>query len=576
MRYFLFSELTLILEITMFRKSMMTSAVLAMTLGLAACGGGGSGVVSVSGSLAVSVGDVVALTASNKLMSFNRASPGTMVGSINITGLASGESLLGIDVRPANNMLYGLGSLGNLYTLVPSTGVATLVAKLTADANDTTAPFTALSGTSFGFDFNPVADRLRVVSDTGLNLRINADTGATTTDTAISATTAVAVSGSAYSNSFAGATNTKLFNLNLATGTLDLQDPNPNAGVLVAGPALGVTATAADFDIDSTNNIGYAALTVGGTSSFYRVNLQDAALAPAATLVGAIAGGEQIKGLALMQTTSVTVTALTTTNGLFTFSPRTPNTISNTVAITGLATGEVILGMDVRPQDGLLWALSSLGRLYTLDATTGAATFKVAISATLDGSQTASVDFNPVANRLRVVTSGGQNLRIAVVDIPAVGTAAAVAAGTTVVDASINRAVAGTTPSVVAAAYSNNFVAVTGFTPGTVLFDMESIDNVLAQQIPPNNGTLVNVGSLGLDIDTFAAFDIAGGANGLALGAVRAGSTGPFLLRSINLMTGAVVAYNFTSTGTATTDALSQIGGASGPAVRDIAISLQK
>ncbi|RYX92355.1 MAG: DUF4394 domain-containing protein [Comamonadaceae bacterium] len=567
----------------MFRPSVLSSAVLIATLGLTACGGGSSTsspapVVPVPPVIPtlptpVAVGDTVALTNSGALISFNRASPATLVGTIAVTGLASGESLVGIDVRPANNTLYALGSLGNLYTVVPSTGVATQVAKLAADAADLTAPFTALSGTSFGIDFNPVADRLRVISNNGQDLRINVETGATTTDGDITPAGNV-ISGSGYTNSFAGATNTRLFNINLTTSTLDLQDP-PNNGSQVSGPALGVTPTAADFDIDALNNIGYASITVGGASSLYQVNMQTGAAAPAATLVGAIAGGEPVRSIALVQAAAPQVTGLTTSNGLFTFSPRTPNTISAVVPITGLGVGENILGIDVRPQDGLLWALSSTGRLYTLDAATGAATFKVAISATLDGSPNASVDFNPAANRLRVVTSGGQNLRIAVVDIPAAGATPAVAAGTTITDGAINRT--GGAPSlVVAAAYSNNFAPVTGLTPATVLFDIDATADVLAQQAPPNNGTLVDVGPLGIDINTAASFDIAGGENGMVLGAVQAANTGPFLLRSLNLATGAVGPYNFTSTGTPTTDALSQIGGATGPAVRDIAITLKK
>jgi hypothetical protein len=561
----------------MIRKSSVPCVALAFILSLAACGGGGGDPAPPAQQpakpAAVNVGDTVAVTVSGKLISFNRAAPATLVGSIALTGLAGGESLVGIDVRPATNVLYGLGSQGNLYTVVPSTGAATLVTKLVADAADTTAPFTALSGTAFGVDFNPAADRLRVVSNTGLNLRINVDTGATFTDTTVTPATA-AVSGSAYTNSFAGATNTRLFSINLATGTLDLQDPNPNAGIQVQGPALGVMPTSADFDIDGTNNIGFAALTVNGATALYRINLQAGAPAPTAILVDAIAGGEQIRGLALLQTGVTTVTGLTPTNGLFTFSPKTPNVISPIVPIGGLATGEVILGMDVRPQDGLLWALSSTGRLYTLNSTTGAASFKASISATLDGSPFVSVDFNPALNRLRVVTSQGQSLVLPVVDIPATATTAAIAAGTTVVQPAINRA-DGSASSVLAVAYNNNFAPVAGFTPATVLFDIDGASDVLTTQIAAT-GVLTNVGAAGQDLSGFTGFDAAGGDNGLVLGAVRVGNTGAFTLRSLNLTTGALAPYNFTATGTPTTDALSQIGGAAGPEVRDIAISLPK
>ena len=179
--------------------------------------------------------------------------------------------LLGIDIRPADGQLYALASSGRLYTLNASTGVATLKATLRAAAGDA---FTALAGTSFGLDFNPVADRLRVVSNTGQNLRINVDTGDTLTDGAIKPATGTAsVSAAAYTNSFAGTTSTVLYDLDAGTGLLHLQDP-PNAGGLAAGVALGVTPGAVNgFDIDARNNTGYAALTVAGVPALYTINL---------------------------------------------------------------------------------------------------------------------------------------------------------------------------------------------------------------------------------------------------------------------------------------------------------------
>ena len=543
----------------MFRLSALSSAALALTLGLAACGGHDDDDLPAPAPIVtVSVGDTFALTTSGRLISFNRATPGTQVGSVAVTGLASAETLLGIDIRPANGVLYALGSNGGIYRIDPATGVASLSSTLRAAAGDDN-PFTGLSGTSFGVDFNPVPDRLRVVSNTGQNLRINVETGDAITDGTITPVGA-AVSASGYTNAFPGATSTRLFNLNLASNTLDLQDP-PNNGTLVSGPPLGVTATAANgFDIDARNNTGYAALTVGGATSLYRINLAATAPTAAATLVGAIAGGEGIRGLALVQPGVMNVTGLTADNRLVGFDARSPNTLASNVAISGLNAGERILGIDVRPADSQLWALSNTGRLYTLNPTTGAATFRVALSAdpadttapftTLDGSTTLSVDFNPAADRLRVVSPAGQSLRINV------------ATGATTTDGVINRASGAA--SVLAAAYGNNFAGTTV----TTLFDLDGNADVLTIQNPPNDGTLTNVGALGVDIAGAVAFDIAGGDNGLVLAALRTGVTGPFLLQTISLATGAVTPYLNTS-GNA---ALSQIGGASGPVLIDIAI----
>ena len=538
-----------------------------MTLCLAACGGGGGevsspalGPASAPAPVAIAAGDTIARP-SGRLFSFNRKTRGTEIGTVTVSRLLANKTLLGIDFRPADGLLYGVGSKGNIYKILSTTGVATVASTLRA-ATGSANPLTALSGANFGVDFNPVADRLRVVSNTGQNLRINVDTGDTINDGTIAPASA-SVSASAYTNAFPGTTTTRLFNLNLATNSLDLQDP-PNNGTLVTGAPLGVTTTAVNgFDIDARNNAGYAALTVGAITSLYRVNVSAVAPAAAATLVGRISNGDAIRGLALVQPRAVNVTGLTSDNRLVAFNPASPNTLTGNVAIIGLNPGENILGMDFRPADSQLWALSSTGRLYTLDPATGAATFRSALAAdpadmtlpftALDGSLTASVDFNPAADRLRVITPLGLNLRINV------------ATGATTTDAVINRASG--PASLLAAAYTNNFAGTTA----TALYDIDGLTDVLALQSPPNDGTLVNVGPIGVDVTGFAGLDIAGGENGLVLAALRTGTSGPFALRSISLSTGTSSPYMNTS-GNA---ALSQIGGANGPELRDIAIKLE-
>ncbi len=83
--------------------------------------------------------------------------------------MQAGESLLGIDYRVAKDQLYALGSSGRLHTINEDTAVASAVG----------VPFAVkLDGTQFGFDFNPTVDQIRVVSNTGQNLRLHPDTGA--------------------------------------------------------------------------------------------------------------------------------------------------------------------------------------------------------------------------------------------------------------------------------------------------------------------------------------------------------------------------------------------------------------
>lgn len=540
----------------MLKKTALAASIAVMVAGLMACGGGGGDgdpTPPPTPPVTVQVGDTIVLTVTGQLASFNRATPGTLVGSVLVSGLGTNESLLGIDYRPADGQLYGLSSAGRLYTIVPSTGVATLKSTLRAATGDA---FTALAGTEFGVDFNPVADRLRVVGNTGQNLRINVDNGDVITDGAIKPATGTAsVSAAAYTNTFAGATTTALYDIDAATGLLHLQDP-PNNGGLAAGVALGVASTTVNgFDIDARSNTGYAALTVEGVTSLYTVNV--GATSAAATRVGTIAVGQSVRGLALVQAAAPTALGLTTDNRLVAFDPKAPNTLTATTAITGLPAGDTVLGIDVRPTDRAVYALTSAGRIYTVDPATGAATLKSTLSA--DATDTTapypglvgtvfSVDFNPVADRLRVISNLGQSLRINV------------DTGATTTDGDINRA---TPATVLASAYTNSFPGTTT----TVLYNLEANSDVLTRQDPPNNGTLVDIGALGLDLTGMAGFDIAGGANGLVLAALRTGASGPYSLYTVSLTTGAVSLYRNTGD-----PALSRIGGASGPALRDIAI----
>ncbi|RYX90796.1 MAG: DUF4394 domain-containing protein [Comamonadaceae bacterium] len=240
----------------------------------------------------------VGLNASGSLVKFSLATPGTAVTTA-VTGLAFGDTLVGIDVRAANGLLYALGSANNLYTINVATGVATLVTSLSADPADLTAPFTTLSGTEFAVDFNPVPDRLRVVSDTGANYRINPANGLVTTDGTLNGGSTVA-DAAAYTNSAPGvtATATTLYILDASTDSLYIQNP-PNNGTLTVIGSLGVDFTSVNgFDIDGVSGMAYAALTVGGTTNLYTINLTTGA----ATLVGPIGSGiVSVKGLALVR-----------------------------------------------------------------------------------------------------------------------------------------------------------------------------------------------------------------------------------------------------------------------------------
>ena len=503
-------------------------------------------------------GDVFAVTTSNKLLSFNRDSAGTLRTSASITGLSAGEQLLGIDFRPADGVLYGVSSTGRLYSIDTASAVATLKSTLAADPADTSAPFTALAGAQFGVAFNPVADRLRVVSDSGQNLRINVDTGAVTTDGPINGGAAnTAISASAYTNAFAASATTTLFAIDAVTDTLYTQAP-PNNGTLSLPVSLGVDAGSVNgFDIDAVTNTGYAALTVGGVRSLYSINLS--ASSNAASVIAALDGTQELRGIALRPAKAPVIVGLSDAGTLVSFAPLTPNSLTSTVTISGVAAGETLLGMDVRPKDRLLYALSSAGKIYTIDPATGAATAKATLTADAAdatspyvgiGGSAFAVDFNPLADRLRVISDTGQNLRIHV------------DTGATTTDAAINAA--GATPLVTGAAYTNSFAGTTT----TSLLDIDTNGATLALQNPPNDGTLVAVGALGVNAAGNAGLDIAGGANGLALAALRTSAGGPSSLYRIDLLTGAATLVNG-----AANPAMSLVG--SGTGLRDIAIMLK-
>ena len=196
-----------------------------------------------------------ALTSNNTLLNFNPGTPSIINSTSNITGLAQGESIVGIDFRPANGQLYALSSASRLYTINPSNGVATPIG----------SPLTtAVNGANFGFDFNPTVDRIRVVSNADQDLRLNPNNAAVAgVDGALAyaATDANAgqdpnIVGSAYTGNFAGSTMTTLYGIDSARDTLVTQGSvgsapvSPNTGQLFTVGALGVdTGDMVGFDI---------------------------------------------------------------------------------------------------------------------------------------------------------------------------------------------------------------------------------------------------------------------------------------------------------------------------------------
>jgi hypothetical protein len=240
----------------------------------------------------------VGLTADQRLICFNEKRPGDARAIGTISGLMSGDVLVGIDFRVQDGMLYGVSKAGGVYQLDTATAAATKVSQLTV----------ALEGTGFGVDFNPAADRLRVVSDTGQNLRHNIGAGGVTLVDGVlnytAGTAATGVTGSAYTNNDLNpGTATTLFALDTMLDQVALQSP-PNAGTLAATGKLGIDAAAiAGFDIYNRvrdgAGTGAEALAVwsmaGADGMLYSVDL----LTGKATARGNFARADQVTDIAI-------------------------------------------------------------------------------------------------------------------------------------------------------------------------------------------------------------------------------------------------------------------------------------
>jgi hypothetical protein len=223
---------------------------------------------------------LLGLTADNHLLRIDTEARRAMA-PLRITG-AEGR-LLGIDQRPADGKLYGVTDAGQIVTIDPATGRATAVSRLSERFE---------AGGRAVVDFNPVADRLRLMGATGTNFRVNVETGQVARDGQLKyqagtqgAETAPRVTAGAYTNSLAGAQATALYTLDTQARSWNLQAP-PNDGVQqpkAALPAALPPGVAFDILGDARGgNQGW--LLAAGT--LHRVDVATGAL----TQAGAVAG----------------------------------------------------------------------------------------------------------------------------------------------------------------------------------------------------------------------------------------------------------------------------------------------
>ena len=257
---------------------------------------------------------VIAITASNHLIRFHAGAPGKLLSTKTLTGLQPGEAVLGLDYRAPERWLYAVGSTNRLYRVNPLTAIATPVGERFA---------VPLTGTYFGIDFDPVEDLLRIVSDTGQNLRIHPDASTVADDDPTQPGAQVdgplvyatgdpsdqqrpAVVAIACTPRMPGNTAATTYALDAAAGalvTLGNRAGNTpampaNAGHLFTVGSLGTGPFVhAAFDIVASSGTAFAALTSADAapSRWVTVDLTTGA----ARLIGPIGGGEAVIGIAI-------------------------------------------------------------------------------------------------------------------------------------------------------------------------------------------------------------------------------------------------------------------------------------
>lgn len=239
----------------------------------------------------------------NALVAFGALRPDIISRKVTITGLQANESIHGIDFGPVDRKLYALGSTSRVYTIDTVTAVATLVG--------TTSFVPGLTGTNFGFDFNPVPNRIRVHGSANQNLRLVPSLGGATDGSVAAVDVALtyavadagagqtpAIGGTAYTNSVSGAIATTLYAIDFTRDVLTIL-ANPNDGIMTTVGSLGVnTSGDVGFDIAGNNGTAFVTLTTGGGftgSTLYMINLITGTLFP----VGGVSNVSPLRGIAI-------------------------------------------------------------------------------------------------------------------------------------------------------------------------------------------------------------------------------------------------------------------------------------
>jgi hypothetical protein len=446
--------------------------------------------------------------ASNQLIVSSFAAGGTPT-FLPITGIAVGQTIVGLDSRPATGELFALGYTGSgtaqLYTISKTTGAATTVGGTQALALG--------SGTEgIGFDFNPTVDRIRVTSRSGGNFRLNPNNGAIAAiDGGLNlASNDVPLVGSvAYTNSFIGTASTTLYDIDESRSTLYIQNP-PNNGTLVTPVSITrnsqpLLAASDQTDLDIYTDPGtrnqLALLTVTRITNnipqtiFYTLDLATGNASLLMTGQAGLGVDDIAFGIdrAAPAPSGQLLYALNTNNTLVSFYSNNPGFILAATTVTGITGGQTLVGTDFRPNNGqyigLGYDATTAGantQLYSIVPSTGVATpIGAAIRLELGGpTDNIGFDFNPTVDRIRVVSTNRADFRLN----PNNGALVATDGALTYAAADPN---ASATPRIGTVGYTNSFPG----SSNTTLYDIDEALSILAIQNPPNAGTLNTVGN---------------------------------------------------------------------------------
>lgn len=427
---------------------------------------------------------MLALTAAGDLITFRANAPGTILSTVVVSGLVGlGETLVGLDVRPSTGQFYAVSSGSRLYRIEPATGVATPLGAPGAFA---------LAGVRFGLDFDPTTDRLRVVSDADQNLVLDPDdatlvsTDATLQYAALDPNVGQnpGVVACAYTNASPESATTRLYGIDSDLDVLVTQDPAAEGTLQTVGPLGTDTGGFAAFDVLGGTAQAYGAFTppLASSSGLFRVSLGTGH----ASFVGVVGGGSPIVGLAVHAEAVVTILVVDAGHVLHQVDARRPSTpTAPAVTITGLAFGEVVVGLDTRPATGEVFLLGSASRLYTLDLATGVATAVGAPGAFLLLGTSFGFAFDPTSDRIRVTSDLEQNLLL-----HPDGSLVSVDAPLAYAVGDLNFAA---DPTIVASAHTGHAGAST-----TTLYELDAALGVLVTRSPPAAGTLTTVGAIGV------------------------------------------------------------------------------